>query len=122
MRAIGLSGADGYVTELPYTLGYYPELDPRSVSNTLQVLAVTPPKIEVACELGFGQGLSLAIHAVAGDCEWWGNDLLPEHLATVRELTQGLAALQVFEQNFVEFCARYDLPQFDFIGMHGVWS
>jgi SAM-dependent methyltransferase len=118
-----LSGADGYVTELPYTLGYYPELDPRSVSNTLQVLAVAPPKIEVACELGFGQGLSLAIHAVAGDCEWWGNDLLPAHLATVRELTQGLAApLQVFEQNFVEFCARSDLPQFDFIGMHGVWS
>lgn len=129
MRAIGLPGADGYVTELPYTLGYYPELDPRALERQWQALeggapnSHGAPKIEVACELGFGQGLSLAIHAVAGDCEWWGNDLLPEHLATVRELTQGLGApLRVFEQSFAEFCVRTDLPQFDFIGMHGVWS
>ncbi len=133
MRAIGLPGADGYVTELPYTLGYYPELDPRALERQWKALeAGAPedapsiygaPKIEVACELGFGQGLSLAIHAVAGDCEWWGNDLLPEHLATVRELTQGLGApLQVFEQSFAEFCVRTDLAQFDFIGMHGIWS
>ncbi|MBM4238724.1 MAG: hypothetical protein FJ154_04220 [Gammaproteobacteria bacterium] len=118
-----MPGADGYVTELPYTLGYYPELDPRAIQRHLPALGVAAPKIEVACELGFGQGLSLAIHAVAGDCEWWGNDLLPEHLATVRDLTRGLAApLQVFEQSFAEFCTRSDLPQFDFIGMHGVWS
>ncbi|MBM4234669.1 MAG: hypothetical protein FJ160_10880 [Gammaproteobacteria bacterium] len=118
-----MPGADGYVTELPYTLGYYSELNPRSVRDTLQALGFAVPKIEVACELGFGQGLSLAIHAVAGDCEWWGNDLTSAHLTTVRELTQGLGApLQVFEQNFTDFCARSDLPQFDFIGMHGVWS
>ena len=26
---------EGYVTELPYTLGYYPELDPRRARKTL---------------------------------------------------------------------------------------
>lgn len=118
-----MPGADGYVTELPYTLGYHRELDPRSIAQRLQALGIAPPKIDRACELGFGQGLSIGIHAVAGDSEWWGNDLLPAHLATVRALTEGLdAPVRVFEQTFADFCARGDLPQFDFIGMHGVWS
>jgi SAM-dependent methyltransferase len=117
------AAAEGYVTELAYTLGYYPELDPRQVCERLRQLGFEPPAIRRACEPGFGQGLSLAIHAVAGDVEWWGNDLLPQHLATVGELAGGLAdRLHVFGESFADFCSRGDLPEFDFIAMHGVWS
>jgi hypothetical protein len=28
----------------------------------------------------------------------------------------------LFDQSFAEFCNRADLPDFDFIGLHGVWS
>jgi hypothetical protein len=32
------------------------------------------------------------------------------------------ARLEAADQTFAVFCARDDLPQFDFIGLHGVWS
>lgn len=115
--------AEGYVTELPYTLGYYPELDPRRVRETLACAGVEIAPILRACELGFGRGLSLAIHAVAGDAEWWGNDVLPRHVEEVQTLTCGLTnRLHVSAETFAEFCTREDLPDFDFIAMHGVWS
>ncbi|MEY3338818.1 MAG: hypothetical protein RL245_1810, partial [Pseudomonadota bacterium] len=111
------------MTELPYTLGYYPELNPRRINETLTAAGFGAVSIHRACELGFGRGLSLAIHAIAGDAEWWGNDLLPAHVEEVRELTRDLPGRpEVFDQTFVEFCSRDDLPNFDFIAMHGVWS
>jgi SAM-dependent methyltransferase len=115
--------AEGYVTELGYTLGYYAELDPRAVAQRLCALGFQPPSIRRACEPGFGQGLSLAIHAVAGEAEWWGNDLLPQHVGTLRELTAGLTnRLHIYGESFAEFCVRPELPHFDFIALHGVWS
>jgi SAM-dependent methyltransferase len=114
---------EGYVTELPYTLGYYPELDPRRARKTLASAGVEIAPIRRACELGFGRGLSVAIHAVAGDAEWWGNDLLPQHVEEVETLTRGLTdRLHISAETFAEFCTREDLPEFDFIALHGVWS
>jgi len=115
--------AEGYVTELPYTLGYYPELDPRRVRETLAAAGVAIAPIRRACELGFGRGLSLAIHAVAGDAEWWGNDLLPRHVEELETLTRGLTnRIHVSAETFAEFCEHTDFPEFDFIALHGVWS
>jgi len=115
--------AEGYVTELPYTLGYYPELDPRRVRETLAAAGVAIAPIRRACELGFGRGLSLAIHAVAGDAEWWGNDLLPRHVEELETLTRGLTnRIHVSAETFAEFCEHTDFPAFDFIALHGVWS
>jgi SAM-dependent methyltransferase len=126
MRAVerrSANGADGYVEDIPYTYGYHPELDPAYMQAALRRAGVEPPQIETACELGYGQGISLAIHAVAGRAAWWGTDLLPAHAAHVRSLVAGTAARSVVaEQPFDVFCARLDLPQFDFIGLHGVWS
>jgi hypothetical protein len=119
----GTDRSEGYVTELPYTLGYYPELDPRRVRETLAGEDVDIAPIRRACELGFGRGLSLAIHAVAGDAEWWGNDLLPQHVEELEALTHGLTnRIHVSAETFAEFCERDDLPEFDFIALHGVWS
>ena len=117
------SDGEGYVEGIPYTYGYHPELDPARMQATLRRAGLAPPVVATACELGFGQGLSLAIHAVAGGARWWGTDLMPEHAASVRALVAGTGArLEVADQPFAVFCAREDLPQFDFIGLHGVWS
>lgn len=115
--------ADGYVTELPYTPGYHEGLDPGFVTHRLRELGFAVPPIRRACELGFGRGINLAVHAVAGTAQWWGNDLLREHVEGVRALTGGLTdRLQVTAETFAEFFVRADLPIFDFIGLHGVWS
>lgn len=47
----------GYVAELDYTYGYYTELNPQRIELALIDQGIKPPKIENACELGFGQGL-----------------------------------------------------------------
>ena len=115
--------AEGYVTELAYTPGYHPELDPRAVMEALAREGFEHLAIERACELGFGRGLSLAIHAVAGEASWWGNDLLTVHVQELEALTRGLTdRLHVTAETFEEFCSREDLPGFELIALHGIWS
>ena len=76
--------SDGYHTEALYTYGYYKELSP-----SLQKLAVllagyeTLPSTEndVHMELGFGQGISINIHAASQQGSYIGNDFNPSHVA-----------------------------------------
>ena len=115
--------AEGYVEDIPYTYGYQPDLDPVRMQRALRAAGIEPPVVATACELGYGQGLSLAIHAVAGGARWCGTDLNPVHAATLRGLVADTEArIEVCAQTFAEFFARDDLPVFDFVGAHGVWS
>lgn len=115
--------AEGYVEDIPYTYGYQPDLDPVRMERALRAAGIEPPVVATACELGYGQGLSLAIHAVAGGARWYGTDLNPVHAVTLRGLVADTdARIEVCAQTFAEFFARDDLPVFDFVGAHGVWS
>jgi SAM-dependent methyltransferase len=114
---------DGYVTGLDYTYEHHADLNPIRVPLTLIHAGLAPPEIHTACELGFGQGISANLHAAGSTVEWYGTDFNPAHAAFAR----GMAAVsgaraKFFDQSFVEFCSRSDLPDFDFIAMHGVWS
>lgn len=51
----------GYVTAIDYTYGYYNELNPLRSEFTFVHAGIKPPSLGVHCELGFGQGLSIAI-------------------------------------------------------------
>jgi len=115
--------AEGYVEDIPYTYGYQPDLDPVRMKRALRTAGIEPPVVATACELGYGQGLSLAIHAVAGEASWWGNDLLTVHVQELEALTRGLTdRLHVTAETFEEFCSREDLPGFELIALHGIWS
>jgi SAM-dependent methyltransferase len=115
--------ADGYVTDIGYTFGYYGELNPLRVAFPLLNVGLAPPAVATACELGFGQGVSVNIHAAASDVHWYGTDFNPAQAAFARSLAavSGSGA-QLFDQSFAEFCLRADLPDFDYIGVHGIWS
>jgi SAM-dependent methyltransferase len=116
--------SEGYVTEVGYTHGYYPELNPLRAGFCLLMEGWAPPPPGPCCELGFGQGVSLAMHA-AGDPQrrWWGNDFNPAHALHARGLVDAAGAdAVVAEQSFEDFCSRSDLPEFAFIAAHGVWS
>lgn len=113
----------GYVTEIGYQWGYFTELNPMRARIALLCNGITPPEVNTACELGFGQGVSMNIHAAASEMEWYGNDFNPSHAAVAREIARSSGAkCRVFDDSFAELRARNDLPEFDYIGLHGVWS
>lgn len=76
----------GYVTDIGYTFGYYAELNPQRLALPLLAAGIVPPKVESACELGFGQGMSVNIHAAASTASWWGTDFNPSQAGFAQEL------------------------------------
>lgn len=113
----------GYVTDVGYTFGYYTELNPARVTYPLLITGIVPPRFETACELGFGQGLSVNIHAAASPVRWFANDFNPTHANFAQSLASASGAnATLTDEAFAEFTARSDLPDFDYIGLHGIWS
>lgn len=113
----------GYVADIGYTYGYYTELNPLRVKLPFLDAGIAFPEIGTACELGFGQGMSANIHAAASAVQWWGTDFNPAQAGFAQELAVASGAgARLFDQSFAEFCHRADLPDFDYIGLHGIWS
>src|SRR5262249_45696526 len=81
------------------------------------------PEVSPACELGYGQGISINIHAAGSDQSWYGTDFNPAHAAFAQSVAAASASkAHLFDEAFAEFCGRSDLPDFDFIGLHCIWS
>lgn len=113
----------GYLTDITYTYGYYAELNPLRMQLAFLNAGLAFPECGTACELGFGQGISANIHAAASVSHWSGTDFNPSHAAFAQELAGvSKASMRLFDEAFSEFCARDDLPEFDFICLHGIWS
>tara|TARA_R100001377_G_scaffold81364_1_gene60825 strand:- start:4526 stop:6061 length:1536 start_codon:yes stop_codon:yes gene_type:complete len=113
----------GYVSDIGYTFGYYGELNPLRIRLAFLNNGLVFPELGTACELGFGQGLSANIHASASITKWYGTDFSPSQAGFARELAQlSSNDAELFDDAFSEFFARTDLPDFDFICMHGIWS
>lgn len=113
----------GYVADIGYTYGYYFELNPLRLRLAFLNQGLAFPEVGAACELGFGQGLSANMHAAASLVQWHGNDFNPAQAGFAQELAAAAGAgVQLTDESFAEFSARTDLPQFDYIGLHGIWS
>jgi SAM-dependent methyltransferase len=113
----------GYVADIGYTFGYYPELNPLRVKLAFLNAGLVPPEMGAACELGFGQGMSANMHAASSVVQWSGTDFNPSQAAFAQELASSCGSgAQLFDEGFDAFCTRSDLPEFDYIGLHGIWS
>jgi SAM-dependent methyltransferase len=117
--------ADGYVTEIEYLQGYHAEVKPLVMRHALLNQGIQhrwPARLRYL-ELGFGQGLSLNIHAAAMPGEFWGCDFNPAHAANALEMaTASGANVRILDDSFEELARRSDLPTFDIIALHGIWS
>jgi hypothetical protein len=115
--------SNGYVADIGYTYGYYPELNPMKMKAAFLNAGLVYPETGTACELGFGQGISTNFHAAAALAEWHGTDFNPSQAAFAQELAAVTGAPAfLHDQSFAEFCNRPDLPDFDYIGLHGIWT
>ncbi len=112
----------GYVADIGYTYGYYGELNPAQVKLAFLNAGLAFPEMGTACELGFGQGVSANFHAAASVTSWHGTDFNPSQAGFAQELARiSGSGAQLFDEAFDAFCTR-DLPDFDYIGLHGIWS
>ena len=115
--------SSGYVSSIDYTQGYYGEISLPWLEFSMLSSRHAIKEVRTACELGFGQGLSMIINSVATDTEWYGTDFNPNQASNAVALAEAAnAKCHVFDQSFEEFCSRPDLPNFDFIALHGIWS
>ena len=113
----------GYVADIGYTFGYYTELNPLRLRLAFLNAGLAVSDSGAACELGFGQGMSANLHAAASVTQWHGTDFNPSQAGFAQELASVSGAVaQLHDDAFADFCARPGLPDFDYIGLHGIWS
>lgn len=113
-----------HTATLDYQITYFAELNPTRLPLMLARQGLQAhARVVHACELGYGTGLSTVIHAAASGVQWWGTDYNPAHAQWANALAdQAGVPVQLHDQSFLDFCQRDDLPDFDFIALHGVWS
>ncbi len=116
----------GYVSDIPYTHGFYRELCPSMIRFNALLAGFDPPPANDFnwCELGYGQGATACTLAAATPHgRFHGTDFNPDHLITINRQTQaaGLTNTAWFDDAFDEFTQR-DLPPFDYVVMHGIYS
>ena len=118
--------AAGYVTDVTYVPGFYPQMSPVAMRYVAALNGVIPPRMAEGfrfLELGCGLGRCLTTLAAAyPQGEFVGVDLNPEHTAAVaRDIAAGeLGNARVITSDFGHVPA--DLGTFDFLALHGVYS
>jgi hypothetical protein len=113
----------GYVVDIDYTFGYYAELNPLRARMALLNAGIAAPEVRTACELAYGQGLCINFHAAGSQVQWWGTDFAPAQAKFAQDCAEAARVdARLYDQAFAEFCTRTDLPDFDYIGLHGIWS
>lgn len=121
----------GYVSDIEYLDGWYPEQMPPHLDIACLLRATEPPVAAGEpfryCELGCGTARSAAtVAATRADAEVWGIDFNPAHIARARRLAEkaGLDNLRLEDWTFASLTGAHEaaLPRFHYIVMHGVWS
>lgn len=115
----------GYVSEVDYIYGYFPELSPIRLKLALLSRGVSHDVSDSPnyLELGFGQGISLNINAVTSAGNFYGTDFNPSQAAYASQIARAAGkSVKIFDNSFEDLAARDDLPEFDIIALHGIWS
>ena len=118
---------DGYAADIPYLRDFKPMLAPAWLDHVALVAGVEPPARQNGftwCDLGCGQGVTAAILAATHPVGvFHGIDAMPVHIDHARRLAAA-AAIPNLQFHAVDFAGAIDLelPQFDYIVAHGVYT
>jgi len=125
MQSMSSAWNEGYFTDEGYTYGYSREINPvfQRYCLLLRGYSSLENPDGVHCELGFGQGVSINIHAAGNPGSFVGTDFHPGHAAHARALANDWGSdARLYDDSFEQLLARTDLPQFDSISLHGIWT
>ena len=133
MTRVGDSWGEGYVTDIAYLPGYYPNQSPLHLHLAcllggvagIEISPLTPLSyLELGCGHGFG-----ALVLAASNPTWrvTGIDFNPAHIAAARDLAAaaGIANATFIEADLATLAGdtlMAEVPQADVATMHGLWS
>ncbi|TXM67545.1 methyltransferase domain-containing protein [Methylobacterium sp. WL12] len=119
---------EGYVSDIPYALGFYRETTPNHLAFAAACVGANPggalaPKRVL--ELGFGMGLGFVLAAAANPATHFeGVDFNPQHVAHARGLADaaGLQNIVIAEASFQDVAreAQEGQHDLDLIVLHGI--
>ncbi|AUN33079.1 class I SAM-dependent methyltransferase [Niveispirillum cyanobacteriorum] len=118
----------GYVSEINYTYGFYRELTPAILSLCALTRGQSAPDVTAPlnyCELGCGQGVSTNILAAANpNIQFVATDFNPSQIIGAQTLARdaGTTNVRFLDSSFAEMVGRSDLPDFDIVALHGIYS
>ncbi|RYE64294.1 MAG: methyltransferase domain-containing protein [Oxalobacteraceae bacterium] len=118
----------GYVADIGYTHGFYRELTPAVLDFIALSKGQRSPDSAgplAYCELGCGQGYSANLLAAANpQIQFHATDFNPAHIVGARALASaaGTENVHFYDDAFADFLNRPELPQFDVISLHGIYS
>jgi SAM-dependent methyltransferase len=119
--------SEDYITDTPYTWGFYSDFGPLNLSYVAMLSGLTPVDLREPfrfLELGCGNGVSTNVYAACfPHGEFVGVDLNPEHVANATSLSTAgdLSNIAFHEASFADFLNE-EVGTFDFIALHGVYS
>jgi SAM-dependent methyltransferase len=116
-----------YVLDASYADTFFQELSPAWLSYARALNGVPARALDQSftyLELGAGFGHSAVVNAAAfPHAEFHACDFNPEHVQGGREYADALGVTNIrFHQATFEQLLKTQLPQFDFIVLHGVYS
>jgi SAM-dependent methyltransferase len=119
--------AHGYVTDVRYPDTFFRELSPVWLNYVASLCGAFPRDVNrpfTYLELGCGFATSTVVNAGAlPHGEFYACDFNPAHIEAGRDhaAALGIENIRLFDTPFEELLAL-DLPDFDFIVLHGVYS
>jgi len=123
----------GYVSDIEDLPGFYREQAPGILDLVCLLSGIEPPRRPGAeagftyCEIGCGHGTTIAALAAAcPDGQFYGIDFMPAHIARAEAFRRSVQISNVafLEADVVTLADApgSDLPMFDYITLHGVYS
>lgn len=120
----------GYTSDIEYLAGFYREQAPHYLNFACVLNGFEPVALGRAFtyfELGFGRGLTVSMLAAAyPQGQFYATDFNPAHVSGAQQIADeaGLSNLTLLEKSFSELAEgqESELPQFDFITLHGVYT
>jgi len=118
---------DGYVANIEYVRGFYPELGPAVLNFVLLMNGFEPVPLDrpfTYCELGCGMGESLNLFAACHpEGRFHAIDFNQAHIEAARGSAERarLSNAQFWEADFSDL-EELPVPELDFITLHGVYS
>ena len=118
----------GYPTAIAYPSTHQPKIAPAHLATVAALSGAAHPPIDrryAYCELGAGTGFTTNLLAAANTfAEIHAVDFNADHVAAGRALAEAGALPNAHHHalSFAAATAAADLPMFDFVALHGVWT